>query len=1122
MLATGHDVEYRPIESGWQWLVESGAREILVLGDIDDETAGAIAGSPVESRSNDSRLVLKLVNAGGYLFVRGASRVAIFRPSGPVSAPQSDLLRNCDSHLRDAWEVFQEYWAQSDSLVGSAEFSRGDLVQIASEKNSIGRVVRTRRIGSTHEIDVEVATAVQSYAPDDLEALDGDPRSPDFWIQRAPVGADDIARTLSWIKLSYPISDLMYSFAATRTVFKPYQFIPVLKLLRSATGRLLIADEVGLGKTIEAGLIWTELEQRSPVDRALVIAPAALKFKWQAEMRRRFMRPLEILSVSSLENFATAVEEGSNPKLAGIVTLESIRSAQPLLTRLSELSPSFDLVIVDEAHNMRNRTTNSFRVGELFATLAENLIYLSATPLNLGRSDLFNLVSTLDPGGFPDFGVFHDQLEPNRFLNEVLSLTRRNTPDAAERASEHLAKIERLPQGSGIAQRPSFKRLRQIVADGRFTSDRVAEVRRLTAELNSLGEIFTRTRKVDVPDRKATREAHQVEVQWSPEERRFYDAVYAHYRNRARMSGHPAGFIMQMPLRMASSCLPALQQHLARRENWALEDDELDLEGDEVELTEEQLDLPELRMGVLTQRLTVDSKLAALVGLLRNAKEIGGEKVLIFSFFRTTVVYLERMLREQGFRVRSLHGGVPGEQRTAIINDFQADQFDILIANQVGSEGLDFQFCHVLVNYDLPWNPMQVEQRIGRVDRFGQESDKIFIFNMHTPGTIESDILSRLYSRIGVFTESIGELEPILRSEFADIQARLLSPELSPKQIEAEIRRTEIALHDRAKQIRELEDSSGLLSSITRLEVEGLTDTGPSGGRYVGAHERAALVRQLVLQHGGKVIETRDGTTIRGSESLATALRRIENPDQGTALRGMLPSTLRDRENLAVTFDPNDPRGDEVEFVSSQHPLVRLAVRELAKDSLHIPRFGAATVPGLPPARTWVVQVDVVNSSGIRPQCELWFTPVEVGDMTVDENVADALARAHAEGLLKEWNGEVPLTSELSRAIAELQSRIVPKRFDVARRERKRENAALVETRMQSRRASLANQSAQVRKNLADMRTSGGDARIIRMHEGQLRNLETKALDLEAELSPKRHVRMTRELQAVLLIRGAD
>src|SRR5690606_6445863 len=145
---------------------------------------------------------------------------------------------------------------------------------------------------------------------------------------------------------------------------------------------------------------------------------------------------------------------------------------------------------------------------------------------------------------------------------------------------------------------------------------------------------------------------------------------------------------------------------------------------------------------------------------LATVRALGLRQVMVFSFFRRTLRYLySRLTEESGYRVRIMDGSVKMEDRARLMEQFREGQFDILLLSEVGSEGLDFEFCGALFNYDLPWNPMRVEQRIGRLDRIGQRHERIYIFNFHVPGTIETDIFQRLYDRIRVFEESIGELE---------------------------------------------------------------------------------------------------------------------------------------------------------------------------------------------------------------------------------------------------------------------------------------------------------------------------------------------------------------------------
>jgi SNF2 family DNA or RNA helicase len=225
--------------------------------------------------------------------------------------------------------------------------------------------------------------------------------------------AENIALTLTATKLRDPLTDVIYSFQTSRTLFRPYQFKPVLKMLMGTKQRILIADEVGLGKTIEAGLIWSELDLRMPMENVLVVCPAALKKKWQDEMYRRFDRKLEDLNNERLSTWLDQIELGRSEPLKAIASLEGLRSSIHL-ERLARLAPRFDLIIVDEAHYLRNSHTQSFALGEIISDIADALVFLSATPLNLGNNDLFNLLNLLDSSQFFDRGVFDDQLHIHR------------------------------------------------------------------------------------------------------------------------------------------------------------------------------------------------------------------------------------------------------------------------------------------------------------------------------------------------------------------------------------------------------------------------------------------------------------------------------------------------------------------------------------------------------------------------------------------------------------------------------------------------------------------------------------------------------------------------------------
>lgn len=1128
------DCAYRPLTDDEGWLRALAPVSALLLGPESDELAARIAAAGVaDARVNRASRRTGRLPSGVYAFMSGGDWHSVWVTGGrpALSAQDGRLAFNTD-HLGEAVYAHEDEWDSASPLLGDSPVHAGALVAVTG-RSGWGRVVRVRRLDDGHTADVDIAGSIENFEVGDLTILDGDLRDPDFWISRGPAEAEEIARTLSWVKLAYPLSDTLYSYAATKTIFKPYQFIPVLKMLGSETGKILIADEVGLGKTIEAGLIWTELEQRNPIRRALVVVPASLKVKWRQEMDRRFMRALPELGLVDLAHFLNDIGDGKDAEIAGVVSIESIRRAPDLLARFTELAPQFDLVIVDEAHALRNAGTGSHEVGVTLGALADRLVFLSATPLNLGTDDLFTLVSLLDPGAFPDRRVFSSQLEPNRHLNEIA----RNMADPHRRSkADALRELEELrltEQGEALAGRPTFERLEELLRDAQpATTDDIARVKRYTSELNTLGSVVTRTRKVDVPGKKAVREAHQLDVQWTPQERALYEAIYADVFARAKKANVPLGFAMQMPLRQACSSLVVAQRRLADRRGWTLADgDELEDEqlartevGDESTIDDDlghELD-ELLRADALRRELDHDSKLAVLRSHLLKARANGMPQALIFSFFRGTVEYLADELGHD-FRTEVLHGGVRMQDREGVLQRFRDGEIDLLIANQVGSEGLDFEFCNVLVNYDLPWNPMQVEQRIGRLDRFGQQSEKIHIFNMFTPDTIESDIFGRLYARIGVFERSIGDLEPIIRGGLSELNAEVLNPNLSDDQRIKAIDRFEVAVIQESERAKALEDQSGMLTSLALLDVEGLSEAGPTKGRYVGASELRALLTTALRAKDGRLAPSSDPRlwSVHGSPALSTALTAYRRDQAGT-MHGIakLQGMIRDGIPITVTFDPSHPSVSTVELITARHPLVRFAVDMLSEHRDDLARFGRVALAGLEPDAAFVATVDLVRTTGgLREQQELWVTALDLDSGELADELPDLLMTALAEGTLRPSAAHPPTRDALTAR--ERLQRVVTARRASERAERRQENDALVEARLVSERKSLRIQLDRAQGVLATAEQNHLGESILRMHQGHIRNLNARLSELDHRFESKRDVAMSVEHVAVLLVTGA-
>jgi hypothetical protein len=456
---------------------------------------------------------------------------------------------------------------------------------------------------------------------------------------------------------------------------------------------------------------------------------------------------------------------------------------------------------------------------------------------------------------------------------------------------------------------------------------------------------------------------------------------------------------------------------------------------------------------------------------------------------------------------------VPPIERQGIMRDFREGKFEILLLSEVGSEGLDFEFCQALVNYDLPWNPMRVEQRIGRLDRFGQQHDKIFIYNMRVPGTIETDIFQRLYDRIGIFQNAIGELEPILRDSFA----RLLDPTLSPEERERELERIAVATEGRELDADELHASRSLLGGLDRLLVEGFTEEGPGNGRFVGAAEIRGMIDRLFKKYGGRWVkaDNKGVLKIMGTPDLANRLRVSDLDGTGSKYpRHKLAMLLHDRSPIECTFDPEVASKLDVELLSARHPLVKLVIEVLGEEELALQKFGSVAVAGLPEGCRYLMTIDLVQSSGLRPRLELWTTAIDVETGTLSEAAGDALLIALAEGTLRDGDGRTP--EGLKKLWRRAQERVADRHVEIESA-LKQENAALVDGQIRAQENTIDLQIRKVEELLARQT----DQNIRRMHEGRLRNLRARREHVREELSTFRALSLSLSEVAVLLVSGA-
>ncbi len=453
----------------------------------------------------------------------------------------------------------------------------------------------------------------------------------------------------------------------------PYQIKSCLRVLREMKGRALLADEVGLGKTIEASIVLKEYIMRGLVHRALILVPASLTTQWREELLTKFHL-----------NFGIhGRKEGWSDAPFIIASLDTAKMTR---NREQILKGKYDMVIVDEAHRLRNHQTLAWKFVSQLSS--KYLLLLTATPVQNDLRELYNLVTLLRPGTLSTYRTF-----------------RRNFMVRGDK---------RIPRNTG--------------------------------DLSSLlHKVMIRTTRSTTAIKFPRRRVQTVTFPLNPKERLLYDGVTEFVRSRlleARAADfqkwHFVALVLQKEI--GSSC-QAARRTLKR----ALGDPRYRADWDDLR-----------RLFELSEDVGASAKLDGV----RTILDQDDDKVIIFTQFRTTMEFLARNLTAAGQSVSVFHGHLTAMEKEAAIEAFR-NRDRILISTEAGGEGRNLQFCRKVINYDLPWNPMKVEQRIGRVHRLGQTRD-IEIYNFSSEETVESYVLEILHKKINMFELVIGEMDMIL------------------------------------------------------------------------------------------------------------------------------------------------------------------------------------------------------------------------------------------------------------------------------------------------------------------------------------------------------------------------
>lgn len=782
---------------------------------------------------------------------------------------------------------------------------------------------------------------------------------------------DWLRRTLARLRVTGRLSDVVYSMEATDTDFYAFQFKPVIKLLNSPTDGLLIADEVGLGKTIEAGLIWTELRARFQSNRLLVLCPKTLCEKWRTELFRRFGVDARIVDSKELLDLLTT-SAGSGRGFAAISSMQSLRpprgwnddekssgsNTRSKLARFlddaAEGDPIIDLLVIDEAHHMRNPQTLLHNLAQLVNSVASHRIFLSATPIHLRNRDLHSLLRLIDPDTFEYEQTLDDLIELNAPVIEARDLLLKPDSDV----EQIVECLDAAGSYELLADSSSLQLIRGELLKTNLDLSKRAELAARLENVNQLANYLTRTRRRDVEEFRVRRDPKAPLLVMHPDEIQFYNAVTEEVRKYAIERGSGTGFLLSMPQRLLASSPAAASAYwssLTETEPLTTNDDDYELEQD-VSTSSPNVDMGPLvsclttlaqKMNFTERLVSCDTKYQLLLDQLGKVwRDEPEAKIIVFSSFKTTLRYLHsRLKKDIGQNACELLHGSIKESRDAILGRFRESiSAKILLSSEVGSEGVDLQFCWVVVNYDLPWNPMRLEQRIGRVDRLGQQKEIVVVLNLIFDGTIDQKIYQRLYERLGLGQRALGEFEAVLGEPIRDMAKKLLDPRLSDAQKAEAIEQAAQALEFRKRHEDELEEQAGSLMRHGDFILQNIAESRRLN-RWLSGEDIHVYARdRLYRSFPGCIINASPpGSDVYSIRLSPAAMNEFATFLGRNGLRGTT-RLLDGNDNQRFRFDASVFKGKDnrIESISQMHPLIRFAAYLDSLDKLEQPEPVAA------------------------------------------------------------------------------------------------------------------------------------------------------------------------------------
>lgn len=547
----------------------------------------------------------------------------------------------------------------------------------------------------------------------------------------------------------------------------PHQLDTARRVLQEMRGRAILADEVGLGKTIEAGLILKEYMVRGLVKKVLILVPASLVLQWVRELNSKF-------------GIAAAAQKKEYMWEQCDIIVASMDTAKRDPHRDIILGLDYDMLIIDEAHKLKNKKTTNYQfVSEL---RKKYCLLLTATPVQNDLKELYNLINVLKPGQLGGQGRFQ--------------------------ASYILGK--RMPKNEDLLQ-------------------------------DELSRIMIRNRRSDGGVAFTSRKVRNLFLQLSREEQELYDGVTEFVRSRYEEARGDLTSILSLLTLQREVCSSRDAVFLTLFNMFKKLPEDSPVRG---------------RIGELVQLIRSIKANTKAEKAMELIQEIG-DKVIIFTEYRASQEYLLQYLKDHNISAVPYRGGMNRGKKDWMMDLFRR-RAQVLVATEAGGEGINLQFCNHMINFDLPWNPMRVEQRIGRVHRLGQTKD-VHIYNMSTQGTIEEHILNLLHEKINMFEMVIGGLDTILErieKKSTSLESRLLRMSMEARS-EDELKSRLEELGREFSQIRQEVETEGGAALYPgqaagtglgrdRQDVSPVNRTAPNGwtGRSLPGADQASLAEQ--------------------------------------------------------------------------------------------------------------------------------------------------------------------------------------------------------------------------------------------------------------------------------------